>query len=208
MYEVFGSLPQEWLTFPFLDGYPVHEPLEPGVKYDTFEHVSDLTAPTLEQLIEEIRVPRRPKGTTSGKAGIEKFCLPVPNWKLADRDREEEKFLARHTIPIQKEDAEAFLDLLRKIFDFDPAKRITARQILEHPWLVDDVDDASYGEEQVEAEGIEDIRQKSGIGMGDESRQESETGNRTEGGDKAEGEDKAKEALEEEQEEGTADHVE
>lgn len=29
----------------------------------------------------------------------------------------------------------SFLDLLQKIFIYDPAKRITARQALEHPWF-------------------------------------------------------------------------
>jgi dual-specificity kinase len=28
-----------------------------------------------------------------------------------------------------------FLDLLRKIFIYDPAKRITAKQALQHPWF-------------------------------------------------------------------------
>lgn len=28
-----------------------------------------------------------------------------------------------------------FLDLLRKIFVYDPAKRITAKQALNHPWF-------------------------------------------------------------------------
>lgn len=28
-----------------------------------------------------------------------------------------------------------FLDLLQKIFVYDPAKRITARQALAHPWF-------------------------------------------------------------------------
>lgn len=28
-----------------------------------------------------------------------------------------------------------FLDLLKKIFVYDPAKRITAREALEHPWF-------------------------------------------------------------------------
>ena len=34
-----------------------------------------------------------------------------------------------------------FLDLLRKIFVFDPKKRITARQALKHPWFDELVED-------------------------------------------------------------------
>ena len=30
-----------------------------------------------------------------------------------------------------------FLDLLKKIFVYDPSKRITAKQALQHPWLRD-----------------------------------------------------------------------
>ena len=40
-----------------------------------------------------------------------------------------------------------FLDLLRKIFQNDPAKRITAKEALKHPWfketLVDDGTEAA-----------------------------------------------------------------
>lgn len=31
--------------------------------------------------------------------------------------------------------AKNFLDLLRKIFIYDPAERITAKQALQHPWF-------------------------------------------------------------------------
>jgi len=34
-----------------------------------------------------------------------------------------------------------FLDLLRKIFVFDPKKRITAREALKHPWFTELVED-------------------------------------------------------------------
>lgn len=34
-----------------------------------------------------------------------------------------------------------FLDLLRKIFVYDPKKRITAREALKHPWFDELVED-------------------------------------------------------------------
>jgi dual-specificity kinase len=50
-----------------------------------------------------------------------------------------------------------FLDLLRKIFVYDPKKRITAREALRHPWfdeLVDD-DGTEAGRIKVERERSE-----------------------------------------------------
>ena len=42
MCEILGNLPREWMAFPFEDGYPVHEPLQP-VSY------THLTLPTTEE---------------------------------------------------------------------------------------------------------------------------------------------------------------
>lgn len=38
-------------------------------------------------------------------------------------------------IPSHNSFLRLFLDLLEKIFVYDPSKRITARQALEHPWF-------------------------------------------------------------------------
>ena len=45
------------------------------------------------------------------------------------------------TIPPNNKFNTLFLDLLRKIFVYDPKKRITAREALKHPWFADLVED-------------------------------------------------------------------
>jgi serine/threonine protein kinase len=139
MHEVLGDLPSEWRTFPFLDGYPVHEPLQPDVEYDTFEGLDELAAAsgpiTLEQLIDEIVEPRRPVTETANpNVGAAKFCLEVPKFAYKDQHKEQ-KFLADNSTPITQEDAALFTNLLRRIFTWDYQGRITAKEILEHPWL-------------------------------------------------------------------------
>jgi serine/threonine protein kinase len=138
MQRVLGDLPEEWLTFPFLDGYPVHEPLQPDIEYDTFEHADKLVpAPwvhTLEQHINQILEPRRPVTKTNPSVGVEKFCLQVPDFDGRDREGLK-KFMADNATHIRKEDAALFTSLLRRIFVYDHRSRITAKQILEHPWF-------------------------------------------------------------------------
>jgi serine/threonine protein kinase len=132
MYQVLGSLPQQWKSFPFHLGYPVHEPLQPGVEYKTFEWLDDHSGGDLQELVEDILEPLRPQTTQGRDDGIGKFCLPVPSFS---RSYTRARFEAEQLTPIKKEDALLFTDLLRQIFTYDHQKRITARQILEHHWL-------------------------------------------------------------------------
>lgn len=50
-------------------------------------------------------------------------------WFAVDAD------LNQEIIPQDKVFNQLFLDLLRKIFVYDPAKRITAKEALKHPWF-------------------------------------------------------------------------
>ncbi|KAK3671312.1 serine threonine protein kinase CMGC group [Recurvomyces mirabilis] len=62
-----------------------------------------------------------------------------------------------------------FLDLLRKIFVYDPKKRITAREALKHPWFEELVEDdgTEAGRIRVERERIERERES---GQGQQAR--------------------------------------
>lgn len=56
------------------------------------------------------------------------------------------RFVANHvlfqeTIPPTTEFNIKFLDLLRRIFVYDPNKRITAKQALAHPWFKETLQD-------------------------------------------------------------------
>jgi serine/threonine protein kinase len=153
MCDTLGALPLKWRTFPFHDGYPVHEPIQPDDDYETFEHMEGPCTFPLEEDVAEILEPQRPEDDAESKSeGIRKLCLPVPsfNWNYLREDFEKE-FLK----PIQREDAVLFADLLRKIFDYDHHTRFTASQVLEHPWLRGDGEgDEEYGSEgKGEAEG-------------------------------------------------------
>lgn len=43
-----GSLPQQWTSFSFQDGYPVHGPLEPGIGYSTVEDFQEFGSDSLK----------------------------------------------------------------------------------------------------------------------------------------------------------------
>jgi dual-specificity kinase len=47
----------------------------------------------------------------------------------------------KETIPPNNDFNNQFLDLLKKIFVYDPAKRITAKQALRHPWFKETLQD-------------------------------------------------------------------
>jgi len=49
--------------------------------------------------------------------------------------------LLQETIPEHNEFNRQFLDLLRKIFVYNPEKRITAKQALKHPWFRETLQD-------------------------------------------------------------------
>lgn len=92
-------------------------------------------------------------------------------YPLADTPRQSRKFVRgmkrlEETIPPTNQFNKLFLDLLRKIFVYDPKKRISAREALKHPWfdeLVED-DGTEAGRIRVErermAEAVERERQE------------------------------------------------
>ena len=135
MYETLGPMPQEWYTFPFLDGYPVHAPLQPNAEYRTLEftHMGELR---LEKLVSDNVEPHRLANTPAPRTGFEKFGIKVPELDIDDHEGQT-AFKTKHTTPIQKQDAHLFSNLLRQIFTYDHRKRITAKRILEHPWLME-----------------------------------------------------------------------
>ena len=65
-------------------------------------------------------------------------------------------------IPPTTEFNKKFLDLLRKIFVYDPKKRITAREALKHPWFSELVEDdgTEAGRIRIERERLERERQE------------------------------------------------
>ncbi|KAK3368756.1 kinase-like domain-containing protein [Podospora didyma] len=116
------------LGVPFQDGYPVHWPFEPGVEYDNFENINVRLARPLELRVREFSCYE------------EKFSLAIPEDGPA---RPRVKFYAENATMIKDKDAELFTGLLRKIFVFDPERRLAASQVLCHPWF-HEIDWSSY----------------------------------------------------------------
>ena len=67
------------MAFPFLDGWPVHKPLEPNLSYKTIQLVdkSDLRC-SLEEQVGDFYEPCRPASSKNPGTGLENFCLYVP----------------------------------------------------------------------------------------------------------------------------------
>lgn len=67
-------------------------------------------------------------------------------YPFSDTPRQSRKFVRAmkrldEIIPPTTQFNKLFLDLLRKIFVYDPKKRITAREALKHPWFSELVED-------------------------------------------------------------------
>lgn len=68
------------------------------------------------------------------------------NYPQPDTPRQSRKFVRsmkklEEVIPQSNAFNRQFLDLLRRIFVYDPKKRISAREALRHPWFQELVDD-------------------------------------------------------------------
>ncbi|KAL2021293.1 hypothetical protein VTK56DRAFT_7372 [Thermocarpiscus australiensis] len=133
MCQILGNLPREWMAFPFDDdGYHVHEPLQPGIEYTTLGDFTERNGFTLDTEVSLICESQRPGEHQQDSHWERVALLPISTfWDTATRD----EFRAQNLKPIGKDDAALFTDLLCKIFDYDHQKRITARQVLAHPWL-------------------------------------------------------------------------
>lgn len=137
MCEVLGMPPKQWTTVPFCKGYPVHQSLDqkkPDHEYRSLDDFLEDEEFTLDKEVEIIRIAQRPETSdpTADTDARTMFCLPVPcffDTKLRDA------FRAQYLSHIKKDDAALFTDLLKKIFDYDYTKRLTAREVAEHPWF-------------------------------------------------------------------------
>jgi dual-specificity kinase len=64
------------------------------------------------------------------------------------------------TIPPNTTFNRQFLDLLRKIFVYDPAKRITAKEALQHPWFKEISTDDGTEAHKIRLEREKKLRQQ------------------------------------------------
>lgn len=62
--------------------------------------------------------------------------------------------LSQETIPPNSDFNKLFLDLLRRIFVYDPAKRITAHEALLHPWFLEVMRDDGTEARRIQSEKV------------------------------------------------------
>ena len=68
--------------------------------------------------------------------GSRRFVKAMKHLNVRDRCRSRwTKLTVQDIMPLNNSFFRSFLDLLRKIFVYDPAHRITAKQALNHPWF-------------------------------------------------------------------------
>lgn len=91
-------------------------------------------------LIQQVQKMASRSGSSGGNPAAKYFKRCRLDYPTADTTRASRRFVKNmkrlgDIIPSSTPFLRLFLDLLEKIFVYDPAKRITARQALEHPWF-------------------------------------------------------------------------
>ncbi|KAM0714058.1 hypothetical protein Q7P37_011022 [Cladosporium fusiforme] len=115
--------------------------------HDCAEHLAMMEAVTGNQidksLIREVMKQSKRSDRNSAARFFKNQHLAYP---FSDTPRQSRKFVRamkrlEEIIPPTTQFNKLFLDLLRKIFVYDPKKRITAREALKHPWFSELVED-------------------------------------------------------------------
>lgn len=108
--------------------------------HDNLEHLAMMEAVVNSridtQLVAQVNRLTRGAGNPAAKY-FKRLKLDYPSQETTRASRRFVKAMKRldEIIPANTHFLQQFLDLLGKIFVYDPNKRITARQALEHPWF-------------------------------------------------------------------------
>ncbi|KAE9969503.1 hypothetical protein BLS_006302 [Venturia inaequalis] len=118
--------------------------------HDNLEHLAMMEAVCGQKLDKSIiqMVMAKERGSTHKNPAAQYFRgrekkLDYPNPETAKASRKYVRAMKRleDTIQPHSDFNRQFLDLLRKIFVYDPNKRITAKQALKHPWFKEALQD-------------------------------------------------------------------
>lgn len=71
----------------------------------------------------------------SGKGPVTRFPPLVDYYRLDPKKKDDDSHMLQQIIPQGPLFNRLFIDLLSKIFVYDPAERITAKEALQHPWF-------------------------------------------------------------------------
>ncbi|KAL1862978.1 hypothetical protein VTK73DRAFT_6522 [Phialemonium thermophilum] len=108
--------------------------------HDNLEHLAMMEA-VVNSRIDTHLVSQVTRSTRSGGNPASKYFkrsrLDYPTMETTRASRKFVKAMKRldDIIPANNRFLQLFLDLLKKIFVYDPARRITAKQALDHPWF-------------------------------------------------------------------------
>ncbi|KAI4248796.1 MAG: hypothetical protein L6R40_000807 [Gallowayella cf. fulva] len=121
--------------------------------HDNLEHLAMMEAVCggkLEaKLVRQVHSGGRGSNSNQAAKYFLRGKLDYPNHETSKASKKYVKAMKAlwEVIPSSNEFNKQFLDLLKKIFVYDPAKRITAKQALRHPWfresLIDDGSEAA-----------------------------------------------------------------
>ncbi|KAK8178124.1 dual specificity tyrosine-phosphorylation-regulated kinase 3 [Phyllosticta citrichinensis] len=115
--------------------------------HDNLEHLAMMEAVCGGKLDRHIvrQVTAKDRGSSRNPAAqyFKGQKLDYPNSETAKGSKRYVKAMKKlqETIPPHTQFNVQFLDLLRKIFVYDPSKRITAKEALNHPWFSERIED-------------------------------------------------------------------
>ncbi|KAK1770147.1 kinase-like domain-containing protein [Phialemonium atrogriseum] len=129
IYRALRPFPEHWTKVPFhKDHWPLHEEREDGTSAPReYEREFRAKPLPLRQVIGTKIVDRK-----AIKSSFPWRDYPQRRWvggKLT------EDSTPKDTIPISPEEADCFHDLLQRMFVYEPDKRISAAEVLSHPWF-------------------------------------------------------------------------
>ncbi|KAG8629691.1 hypothetical protein KVT40_001310 [Elsinoe batatas] len=141
--------------------------------HDNLEHLammeSVVDTPIDKALVRQVCAGRG-SNKNSAAAFFKRLNLAYPQ---EDTPRSSKKFVKamkklHEIIPQHNEFNKQFLDLLRRIFVYDPNKRITAKEALQHPWFTEHFEDDGTEAEKIriqrERQAQQEMYQRMGRG--------------------------------------------
>ncbi|KAF2194423.1 dual specificity protein kinase lkh1 [Zopfia rhizophila CBS 207.26] len=134
--------------------------------HDNLEHLAMMEAvcggKLDKHLINQVYRNERGSSRNTTSSYFKKDKLDYPNSETPKASRKYVKAMKKlpETIPPHTNFNRQFLDLLKKIFVYDPKKRITAKQALQHPWFKETLLDDGTEAQKIRIEREKKLRQR------------------------------------------------
>ncbi|KAF2265135.1 kinase-like protein [Lojkania enalia] len=137
--------------------------------HDNLEHLAMMEAVCGGKLDKDIirQVMRNERGSSRNQQSSasryfknQKLDYPAADTPKASRKYVKAMKKLHETIPPHTTFNRAFLDLLKKIFVYDPKKRITAKEALQHPWFKETIMDDGTEAHKIRLDREKKLRQR------------------------------------------------